>query len=347
MKRIRYISTWQFALVFTLLYSAFVFYLFAQLHPQGTPFDLPSFFFFIGAGLGTLLTVYGCHRIIRRAENRVSPGVFYGLLFLLSLLMFPVFYGLYWGLLVNRIIYGGGATVLSVLHEARLTAGVFQVPVCFATILGMYNEKVFRLNQDIMLKENMLTETRLTQLQQQVDPHFLFNNLNILSALIRQSPDQAELFSQRLSELYRYYLRSGRQQLVTLREEMQYMQDYLYLLKCRFGEAFVPDIKTTMILSPQELFLVTGTLQLLLENVVKHNAASLHQPLTIHIRITEEELIMENEIRVREAASEKTGLKNLEHRYEILTGTKITYGTVEGKFRIRIPLIKQLKTTTA
>jgi two-component system LytT family sensor kinase len=347
MKRIRYINTWQFALVFTLLYSAFVFYLFAELHPQGTPSDLPSFFFFIGAGLGTLLTIYACHRLIRRAEHRVSTGVFYGLLFLVSLLMFPVFYGLYWGLIVNRIIYGGGATVLSVLREARLTAGVFQVPVCFATILGMYNEKVFRLNQDILLKENMLTETRLTQLQQQVDPHFLFNNLNILSALIRQSPEQAELFSQRLSELYRYYLRSGRQQLVTLEEEMQYMQDYLYLLKCRFGEAFVPDIKTTIILSPQELFLVTGTLQLLLENVVKHNAASLHQPLTIHIRITDEELIMENEIRVRESASEKVGLQNLEHRYGILTGKKISYGTAEGTFQVRIPLIKQLKTTTA
>lgn len=347
MKRIRYIRTWHFALIFTLVYSGFIFYLFAALHPEGTPYDWPSFFFFTGAGLGTLYTIYICYRIIRKKESRVSPVFFYGLLFLLSLILFPVFYGLYWGLLVNRIIYGGGATVLSVLHEARLTVGVFQVPICFATILGMYNEKVFRLNQDIIEKENMLTETRLVQLQQQVDPHFLFNNLNILSALIRQSPEQAEIFSQRLSELYRYHLRSGRQPLVTLQEELQYMQDYLYLLHCRFGDAFLPDMQKTEAFSEKELFIVTGTLQLLLENVVKHNAASRHKPLTIRVQINKEELTMENEIRVREASSEKVGLKNLEHRYQILTGKKISYGTTDGIFRVQIPLIKQLKLTNA
>jgi|SRR6218665_276445 len=343
MKRIRYINTWHFALFFTLVYSSFIFYLFAALHPQGTPFDWPSFFFFAGAGLGTLLTIYLCYRMIRKKERKVSSILFYGWLFLLSLLMFPVFYGLYWGLLVNRIIYGGGATVLSVLHEARLTIGVFQVPICFATILGMYNEKVFRLNQDIIEKENMLAETKLVQLQQQVNPHFLFNNLNILSALIRQSPEKAEIFSQRLSELYRYYLRSGRQQLVTLREELQYMHDYLYLLQCRFGDAFRPDMQKTDAAREDELFIVTGTLQLLLENVVKHNAASAHLPITITVRLSNEELIMENEIRIREASSEKIGLKNLEHRYQILTGKKISYGPVENVFRVQIPLIKQLK----
>lgn len=347
MKRIRYIRTWPFALVFTLVYSSFIFYLFAALHPEGTPFDWPSFFFFVGAGLGTLFTIYLCHRIIRNKEQQMSAFFFYGLLFLLSLLMFPVFYGLYWGLLVNRIIYGGGATVLSVLHEARLMVGVFQVPICFATILGMYNEKVFRLNQNIIEKENMLTETRLVQLQQQVDPHFLFNNLNILSALIRQSPQQAEVFSQRLSELYRYYLRSGRQQLVTLREELQYMQDYLYLLQCRFGDAFLLDMQKTENVSDRELFIVTGTLQLLLENVVKHNAASVHQPLTIRVKVSDEELVMENEIRVREAASEKVGLKNLEHRYLILTGKTMSYETADGIFRVQIPLVKQLKLSNA
>lgn len=347
MKRIRYISTWHFALLFTLVYSSFIFYLFAALHPEGTPFDWPSFFFFTGAGLGTLLTIYICYRMIRKKEGRMSVTLFYGLLFLLSLILFPVFYGLYWGLLVNRMIYGGGATALSALHEARLMVGVFQVPICFATILGMYNTKVFRLNQDIIEKENMLAETRLVQLQQQVDPHFLFNNLNILSALIRQSPEQAEIFSQRLSELYRYYLRSGRQQLVTLHEELQYMRDYLYLLQCRFGDAFLLDMQKAEAISEKELFIVTGTLQLLFENVVKHNAASVHQPLIISVQVSNEELVMGNEIRVREAASERVGLKNLEHRYQILTGKKISYGAADGIFRVEIPLIKQLKLSNA
>jgi|GEM_PF-1489097 len=347
MKRIRYINPWYFALVFTLAYSSFVFFLFATIHPEGTPTSWASFFFFIGAGLGTLATIYLCYRWIRKREQNMSIVIFYGLLFLTSFLLFPLFYGLYWGLLVNRIIYGGSATVLSVLREARVMIGVLQVPICFAIFLGMYNEKVFRLNQDIIEKEGMLSETRLVQLQQQVDPHFLFNNLNILAALIRQSPDQAEIFSQRLSELYRYYLRSGRQQLVTLFDELQYMQDYLYLLQCRFGNAFMLDMQKKESIAEKEVFIVTGTLQLLLENVVKHNTTSLHQPLTIMVEINNKELVMENEIRVREAASEKVGLKNLEHRYQILTGKKISYGIAGNKFRVQIPLIKQLKLSNA
>ncbi|MBZ4189429.1 sensor histidine kinase [Niabella beijingensis] len=343
MKRIRYINPWYFALIFTQVYSAFIFYLFARLHPKGTPSDWQSFFFFTGAGSGTLFLIYISYRIIRKKEGKIPVGLFYGLLFLLSFLLFPVFYGLYYGVLVNRVIYRGGASITLIFNEAKTMIGVFQVPICFAVILGLYNKKVFQLNQDIIEKENMLSEARLVQLQQQVDPHFLFNNLNILSALIRQSPEQAELFSQKLSELYRYHLRSGKQQLVTLTGELQYMQDYLYLLKCRFGEAFPLRMFTTATISNDALFIITGTLQLLLENVVKHNAASLQQPVTIRISINNEELIIENKVYPREAVSEGIGLKNLEHRYQILTGKKIVYGITNGIFRVQVPLIKQLK----
>lgn len=343
MKRLRYISTWYFALLFTVVYSLFIFYMFATLHPSGTPSDWPSFFFFIGAGLVTLFSIYLCYRLLRKREHRMSIAPFYGLVFLLSFLLFPVFYGLYYGLLVNRIIYGGSASLLRIFHEVQIMIGVFHVPICFATILGLYNEKVFRLNQAVIEKENTISETRLVQLQQQVDPHFLFNNLNILSALIRQSPEQAEVFSHRLSELYRYHLRSGRQPLVTLRDELRYMYDYLYLLECRFGNAFQLDLQHPGEVSGDELFIVTGTLQLLLENVVKHNAASQHQPVIIQVRINDDELVMDNEVRAREAVSEGVGLKNLEHRYLILAGKKINYGAADGIFRVHIPLIKQLK----
>lgn len=273
----------------------------------------------------------------------MSVVSFYGLLFLMGLLLFPVAYGLYYGVLVNRVIYGGCVSLERIFIEARMMAGVFHVPICFSIIVGLYNEKVFRLNQDIIEKENMLSQTRLVQLQQQVDPHFLFNNLNILSALIRQSPEQAEIFSQRLSELYRYHLRSGRQQLVTLSDELQYMHDYLYLLKCRYGDAFLFEMQEPASFVAGEWFIVTGTLQLLLENVVKHNAASVQQPITIIVQIGNGEFIMKNEIRKRDAASEKVGLKNLEDRYKILTGKKIMYGISDNIFYIQVPLIKQLK----
>nr|WP_295868155.1 histidine kinase [uncultured Chitinophaga sp.] len=343
MKRAGYINPWYFALIFTSVYASFAYYLFATLHPQGTPADWESYFFSAGAGLGTLGYIYLCHRMIRKMEDKMPAGFYYGLLFLLTLFLFPVFYGIYWGVLVNRIIYRGGATVELALRESRLMIGVYQVPICFATILGLYNEKVFRLNQAILLKEKILSETRFAQLQQQVDPHFLFNNLNILSALIRQSPERAEQFSQRLSQLYRYHLRSGRQSLVSLRDELQYMYDYLYLLECRFGNAFRLDLQKGESIRDNEIFIVTGTLQLLLENVVKHNAASAKEPMTIHVRIDEQQLVMQNEIRPREAVSEGVGLKNLEHRYEILAGKPITVLNMGNSFEVTIPLIKPLK----
>ena len=275
----------------------------------------------------------------------MSIVFFYGLLFLLSFLLFPVFYGLYYGLIVNRMIYGGHVSIAGIFREVKMMIGVFQVPICFAIILGLYNEKIFRLNQTIIEKENRLSEARLVQLQQQVDPHFLFNNLNILSALIRQSPNQAELFSQRLAELYRYSLRSGRQQLVALKDELQYMSHYHYLLRCRFGDAFPLDVQKENAVSESELFIVTGTLQLLLENVVKHNTASQQEPLVVKLTIDTEQLIMENKIYPRDATSERIGLKNLECRCHILMGKKISYEAKDGIFQVKIPLIKQLKIT--
>lgn len=343
MKRIPYIRTWYFGLIFTVLYSSFIFYLFATLHPQGTPADWESFLFYIAAGLATYSSIYLCYRLLRKKENRIPVGSFFTLLFVVSLLLFPVVYGLYYGVIVNRMIYRGGATIAIIFREARIMVGVFHVPICFSIIVGLYNERVFRLNQDIIEKEKMLAETRLVQLQQQVDPHFLFNNLNILSALIQSAPAQAEIFSQRLSEMYRYHLRSGRQPLVTLRDELNYMQDYLYLLHSRFGDAFRLDLQETTAILKEELFIVTGTLQLLLENVVKHNTATLQQPLTVRVLINYEMLVMENEIRKREAVSEGVGLKNLEHRYQILTGKKLLTSAAGSTFRVQVPLIKQLK----
>ncbi|TDO29241.1 sensor histidine kinase [Sediminibacterium goheungense] len=343
MKRIRYFSAWSFALIFTILYSSLIFSLFATIHPEGTPSTWASFFFYVAAGLATFSSIYFCYRLIRKRESAMSIGWFYGLLFVMSLLLFPFVYGLYYGVIVNRMIYSGGATISFILNESRIMVGVFHVPICFSIIVGLYNEKVFRLNQDIIEKENMLSETRLVQLQQQVDPHFLFNNLNILSALIQSSPAQAEIFSQRLSELYRYHLRSGKQPLVTLLDELQYMQDYFFLLSSRFGDAFRLDLQEVEPCTKEKLYIVTGTLQLLLENVVKHNAVSLYQPLIIRVKISNEMLVMENEIRFREAISEGVGLKNLEHRYKILSGKTIIYESIEGSFRVQVPLIKQLK----
>lgn len=343
MKHPRFVNPWYFALLFTVIYSAFTYFMFYTLHPQGTPLSWHSFYFGMFSGLVTLLAVYVSYRLIRHKQAGMNNSMFYILLFFVAMIAFLILYNLYWIGLVRWGIHNITTDRFLVVQQNQLMLGILFAPICIATILGLYNEKVFRLNQDILLKEKMLSESRLTQLQQQVDPHFLFNNLNILSALIRQSPEQAEIFTQRLSELYRYYLHSGKQPLSFLSEELRFMQDYLYLLEIRFGKAFHVTITKTETLNEDDHFLVAGTLQLLLENVVKHNAASDQEPMEVAVRIDKDNLVMENPLRPREAPSEGIGLKNLEKRYHLLTGQWISYGTDNDVFRVTIPLLKQLK----
>lgn len=343
MKHPRYVNPWYFALAFTLLYSAFTFFMFYTLHPMGTPRDWETFFFGMGSGLVTLLAVYLSYRLLSKRKAKMSPSLFYILLAFTAIIAFLILYNLYWVGLVRWGIHSIGTDISLIVKQNKLMLGILLAPISIAAMLGLYNEKVFRLNQDVLQKEKMLSESRLTQLQQKVDPHFLFNNLNILSALIRQSPERAEIFTQRLSELYRYYLHSGKQPLSFLSEELRFMQDYLYLLETRFGKAFHVTVTTTEALNEDDYFLVAGTLQLLLENVVKHNAASDQEPMEVSVRIDENNLVMENPLRPREAASEGIGLKNLEKRYHLLTGKSISYETGNNSFRVTIPLLKQLK----
>ena len=346
MHRFSFVNPWFFALLFTFLFSLFSFYFFHLIHPGGTPFDLQTFLFAFFSGFVDLLAVYTSFRLIRYKQASMSFGTFYVLLFFISLFVFVLLYNFYWIVLTRKWIHGVDTDIEMIIHQNKGMIGITHVPIAVATILGLYNKKVFQLNQDVILKEKMLSEARLNQLQQQVDPHFLFNNLNILSALIRQSPGKAEIFTQRLSELYRNYLRFGNQSLASLKEELLFMQDYLYLLECRFGKAFPFVISNETSVKEEEVFLVVGTLQLLLENVVKHNTASEQDPLSVTLHIDADKLVMENEVRKREAASERVGLQNLAKRYGILTGKPISYTRENGIFRISIPLLKKMKPTT-
>lgn len=343
MKGMRYFNPWLFGLVFTLFYSVFIYWFFFTLNPEGTPGTLESLLYFVSASLLALGCVYAAYRTLRPLRSRMSTGTFYFAIFALSFLYFLVAYSLYWGIVIRMLVYKLTTTVSMMWRESRFMLGCMHTPISIATLLGLYNEKVYQLNQDILLKERMLSEARLVQLQQQVDPHFLFNNLNILSALIRPAPERAEIFTHRLSELYRYYLRSGAQPLVFLQDELRFMENYMYLLEARFDAAFQVNVSPDCQAAAGDVFLVAGTLQLLLENVVKHNAAAPDDPLHISISLHGDTLVVENPVRKKEALSEGIGLINLEKRYLLLTGKQLQHSAGQESFRVAVPLIKQLK----
>jgi len=190
--------------------------------------------------------------------------------------------------------------------------------------------------QEIVAK----TETaKFESLKNQIDPHFLFNSLNVLTSLISENPKQAERFTTKLSKVYRYVLEQRNKELIPLSEELQFARTYMELLQMRFEDAIQFDIPSEI--SNEELKIVPLSLQLLLENAVKHNVVSSSKPLKIRIFEDNGVLIIENNVNHKEAIgkSTKIGLKNITDRYNLLTKRDVEITNDGLIFRISLPLL--------
>jgi len=185
---------------------------------------------------------------------------------------------------------------------------------------------------------------RLDSLRRQVDPHFLFNSLNALTSLVEENdPARAVRFIRQLAQVYRYVLDSESQELVPLTQEVGFAESYLYLQQTRLGDALAVE----MDLPPAALapyYVPPLALQLLLENVIKHNAAFQTSPLrvTVTLDATAQTLTVRNTLRPRRLApgeSSGLGLKNLAARYAFLTDKPLVMGEEAGEFVVSLPLL--------
>jgi hypothetical protein len=193
--------------------------------------------------------------------------------------------------------------------------------------------------QEIVAK----TETaKFESLKSQIDPHFLFNSLNVLTSLIGENPHQAEKFTTKLSKVYRYVLEQRNKDLIPLTEELKFAKTYMELLSMRFEDAVHFDIPTTV--SNEDLKIVPLSLQLLLENAVKHNVVSSLKPLQIKIFEQGGYLIIENNINPKEAIgkSTKVGLRNIADRYGLITQKRVTIENDNKTFKVSLPLLTQM-----
>lgn len=190
-------------------------------------------------------------------------------------------------------------------------------------------------------KENY--QAQLEGLKNQVNPHFLFNSLNVLRTLIPQDQDRAMEFTSRLSELYRSFLDYGAHQLIPLSQELTVARSYIYLLETRFGEAvhFEIDIPE----KDQNLLLPPGCLQMLVENAIKHNGSTRKNPLQVNIYSEGGHLIVKNNLqpRLEEVTSTRTGLANIRSRYKYLSDQKVITHKTEKDFLVKLPLLKAEK----
>jgi two-component system, LytTR family, sensor kinase len=185
------------------------------------------------------------------------------------------------------------------------------------------------------------TQASLQAIKNQVNPHFLFNNLNVLSALVMQKNEEANTFIEKFSTVYRYILKSQEKSLVSVAEELEFIQPYLYLLEKRFGEG----LKVKMDIPRNHLqdLIVPVALQMLIENAIKHNIVSSRKPLVVRIFVDPAaNLVVYNSFqpRLEKEPSTQVGLNNINQRLKMLTGQELCIHTDADTFSVGIPLIK-------
>ena len=196
---------------------------------------------------------------------------------------------------------------------------------------------------EVQQKEEVKREALSLQykvLQDQINPHFLFNSLNVLGSLIDIDVEKAKTFTQELSTFYRNVLHFKDQDIISLKEEIDFVKKYIYLQQIRFGEALQVDVIAN---EKVEGKVIPLSLQSLVENAIKHNEMSVADPLKIVIAISDDyELVVENNVQPKNAIekSSQTGLKNMAGRYEYLTGKEMVITKNDHYFRVSVPLIR-------
>jgi two-component system, LytTR family, sensor kinase len=185
-------------------------------------------------------------------------------------------------------------------------------------------------------KEN--AEYQFEMLKLQLNPHFLFNSLNTLSSLVHEDPAKSAEFIRKLSDVYRYVLDNRNKEVVPLREEMEFIRAFAFLQGLRFQGMI--DFRLDVNEASLDKKIAPMTLQLLIENAVKHNVASRKMPLWISIVTGNKEIIITNNLQPKEGQpGTGVGLKNIASRYDFLTGRKVVIDHDDKQFKVVIPLI--------
>lgn len=214
-----------------------------------------------------------------------------------------------------------------------------------AAIVSIYEALMYwtKLKQQLVITERLQKENaqaQLDSLKNQVNPHFLFNSLNTLAGIIPEDSEKAVQFVQQLSTLYRHLLDLNDKQVVTLEEELVLLNSYLFLIRTRFDNSI--DIRLNISEESKHLYLIPLSLQMLVENAVKHNIISKKKPLHIHIYTSEDgHVCVHNNFSPKQQPVEGTGtgLSNINNRFLLTFDRQIEVQKTHEFFEVKIPLI--------
>jgi len=257
----------------------------------------------------------------------------------------------FWGL-VSTIAYTLGAMYSLTLIFNWITnfnipfdTKTLYTPIAFTFTISAFmhgreflkNWRMAALDAETSKKESAIA--RYESLKNQINPHFLFNSFNALTNLVYEDQDKAAKFIKQLSDVYRYVLDTREKEVVSLAEELRFIQSYLYLQQIRFGG----NLRVNLNLNGSEGKVAPLALQLLLENAIKHNVISVDDPLTIDVFEKDGFICVENNLQKKNRITESSsglGLANIKSRYKFLTDKEIFISDAGGKFSIRLPIIK-------
>ncbi len=205
-------------------------------------------------------------------------------------------------------------------------------------ILFFVNWKKAAVAQEQLKREQL--SLQYETLKNQVNPHFLFNSLNAITSMIRKEPDKAIEFTRKLSEVYRYVLEQKDNEIVPVEKELEFLESYIFLQKIRFGK----NLKVTVEVGEKNRYIIPLSLQMLVENAIKHNIVSAEFPLYVEI-FSENNgyLVVRNNVKKKQAGkSSGIGLKNIHSRYELFTSNPVIVENNEAYFMVKIPMITEL-----
>jgi len=325
-----------FGIIFSIVYQQF------SLKGIGSTF-LASAMFSYGIGFGNgFLNDYLNTKWdwITQTKQRVTAGIIGTIIYTI-----PVVLG------INYVIWIviGGADIAMFFSGSSLFIHLFYIIISFG-VSSFLHAKAFMTNWKIAMtqestKQEIVAKTetaKFESLKSQLDPHFLFNSLNVLTSLIGENPYKAEKFTTQLSKVYRYVLEQRNKDLIPVLEEIKFGNTYMELLGMRFEDAVKFEIPSSI--TNKNLKIVPLSLQLLLENAVKHNVVSSSKPLTIRIYEQDNYLIIENNINPKQAIGQgtKVGLRNIADRYGLITDKNVIIENNNKIFKVSLPLLLKM-----
>jgi two-component system, LytTR family, sensor kinase len=229
------------------------------------------------------------------------------------------------------------------LHTDSMFTGLMASAFVLSVYEGLYFFEMWRqamLSAEELKKANL--QIQFDSLKNQVNPHFLFNSLNTLSSLVEEDSARAVRFIQKMSSVYRYLLQGSDRELATVAQELEFINAYVFMLKTRFDDSFSIEINVAD--KYQMHLLPPHTLQMLVENAVKHNVVSSDNPLSVNIYTDDSGyLIVSNNLQRKNALvkSNGVGLNNIIQRYELLGDRKVIVTEAEEKFTVKVPMLQE------